>query len=175
MINSRIYTEIKNCTNIFLTYSFNAKRVFTQLGKEYSHFYQFFAAKPTSNFRIRYFSPFKEYLILDCLAVLKAETSFIMFENHIIYTIHPASEQCSSVASEELPLTTQIQELLADYKRPKNPRIIIQLIRPFINDKMIVILPSKADKSIKIHLVDFSQIKLPLSPFLLYAQQCNTI
>ena len=98
-----------------------------------------------------------------------------MFENHIIYTIHPASEQCSSVASEELPLTTQIQELLADYKRPKNPRIIIQLIRPFINDKMIVILPSKADKSIKIHLVDFSQIKLPLSPFLLYAQQCNTI
>ena len=81
-----------------------------------------------------------------------------MFENHIIYTIHPASEQCSSVASEELPLTTQIQELLADYKRPKNPRIIIQLIRPFINDKMIVILPSKADKSIKIHLVDLLTI-----------------
>jgi len=42
LYNSRIYTEIKNCTNIFLTYSFNAKRVFTQLGKEYSHFYQFF-------------------------------------------------------------------------------------------------------------------------------------
>lgn len=169
---SKLYNEISLCSNVFLTFSNQAKKYLLSQGKAFKHVSEFFAKNRENRYAIAYFSNIRELFVLNCHPLITVNSPFSstkMLYTSQEYIIHNSQMPCdaglsSSSASSPPPQTPPLKhildEVLEDYpKQKKAVRIILRTLSSFIRDENLFV---QLDEKHEMHLIDF--ISLALTP-----------
>lgn len=169
LVHSNLHSEILSTQNIFLTYSLQSKRFLQK--KHFQDIYEEFIKQPIPRYRISYLNPCREYIITDCHALLSDSISTMFFDKKV-YIIHSQNDLCQVNKDSLAPITSldnQLNDFIEGYKKTRIVKIIINIMRPYITDNLLIVLPKH---NYWMHLSDFiSILQNPLSSTRLSSNQ----